>query len=93
LDVFLSKLDNVITIPYTSDILVSLGLSQDELTMLAKLAVSALFSDGKLSFGKAAEFCGLGKVEFMEKLSLHGYSTVNLQLEDADDEIHFAHGR
>ncbi|MDR1395401.1 MAG: UPF0175 family protein [Deltaproteobacteria bacterium] len=85
---------NLITINCTNDILASTGLLPDELTSLAKLAVAAkLFSDGKLSLGEGAEFCGLGKVEFMEKLYQNGYSSVNLQLEDADDEISFAKGR
>jgi predicted HTH domain antitoxin len=86
--------DNFITIPYASNILASTGLSPDELTSLAKLAVAAkLFSDGRLTLGEGAEFCGLGKVEFMEKLYRNGFSAVNLRVEDTDDELNFAHGR
>jgi predicted HTH domain antitoxin len=85
--------ENSITIPYTDDILDSTGLTPSELLMLAKLAIaSKLFSDGKLSLGKAASLCELGKVEFIEKLHQHGYSSVNLRIEDAEDELRFAHG-
>ncbi|MDR1043802.1 MAG: UPF0175 family protein [Candidatus Adiutrix sp.] len=42
--------------------------------------------------GQAAKLLGLGKVEFMERLSREGYSIVNLQADDADDELRFARG-
>jgi predicted HTH domain antitoxin len=85
--------NNYITIPYTDDVLASAGLSAAELAETAKMAVAAkLFSEGRLSLGQAAQLCGLGKVEFMEKLHQQGYSTVNLQSDDADDELRFAHG-
>jgi predicted HTH domain antitoxin len=57
------------------------------------MAVAAkLFGEGRLSLGQAAKLCGLGKVEFMERLNQEGYSVVNLQVDDADDELRFAHG-
>ncbi|MDL2259680.1 UPF0175 family protein [Deltaproteobacteria bacterium OttesenSCG-928-K17] len=85
--------DNFITIAYSDDILASAGLSASELAETARLAVAAkLFGEGRLSLGQAAKLCGLGKVEFMERLSREGYSVVNLQADDADDELRFAHG-
>lgn len=63
-----------------------------KLATTAQLAVAAkLFGEGRLSLGQAAHLCGLGKVEFMEQLHQHGYSTVNLQADDADDELRFAY--
>ncbi|MDR1051590.1 MAG: UPF0175 family protein [Deltaproteobacteria bacterium] len=83
---------NIITIPYTDDILASAGLSASELAAIARLAVAAkLFAGGRLSLGQAAKLCGRGKVEFMEQLSREGYSVVNLQVGDAEDELRFAH--
>jgi len=85
--------NNYITIPYSDDVLASAGLSASELAATARMAVAAkLFGEGRLSLGQAAKFCGLGKVEFMERLSREGYSIVNLQADDADDELQFAHG-
>lgn len=85
--------DNYITIPYSDDVLASAGLSAAELAAAAKMAVAAkLFGEGRLSLGQAAKLCGLGKVEFMERLHRDGYSIVNLQADDADDELQFAHG-
>lgn len=84
---------NYITIPYSDDVLASAGLSASELAATARMAVAAkLFGEGRLSLGQAAKLCGLGKVEFMEKLGREGYSVVNLQADDADDELRFVHG-
>ncbi|MDR1921731.1 MAG: UPF0175 family protein [Candidatus Adiutrix sp.] len=81
-------LNNYITIPYSDDVLVSAGLSASELAATARMAVAAkLFGEGRLSMGQAAKLCGLGKVEFMEQLSREGYSVVNLQADDAGDEL------
>jgi predicted HTH domain antitoxin len=86
------KHNNHIIIPYSYDILASAGLSASELATTARLALAAkLFSEGRLSLGQAAKLYGLGKVEFMEKLSQEGYSIVNLQADDAEDELRFAH--
>jgi predicted HTH domain antitoxin len=57
------------------------------------MAVAAkLFGDGRLSLGQAAKLCDMGKVEFMEQLNQQGYPVVNLQADDADGELRFAHG-
>jgi predicted HTH domain antitoxin len=85
--------NNHITIPYSYDILASAGLSASELEAKARMAIAAkLFAEGRLTMGQAAKLCGLGKVEFMEKLAREGYSIVNLRADDAADELRFAHG-
>lgn len=84
---------NVIDIPYTDDILASAGMSRTELAETARIATAAkLFQDGKISLGQAATMCGLGKVDFMNRLALHGYSCVNLGIDDAEDELRFIDG-
>lgn len=88
----MSDASNYVTIPYSDDVLVSAGMSASELAETARMAVAAkLFGEGRLSLGQAAKLCGLGKVEFMEKLNQQGYSIVNLRADDADDELRFAH--
>jgi predicted HTH domain antitoxin len=85
--------ESFITIPYSDDVLASAGLSASELAATAKMAVAAkLFAEARLSLGQAAKLCGLGTVEFMERLHRDGYAVVNLQADDADDELRFAHG-
>ncbi|MDR1110593.1 MAG: UPF0175 family protein [Deltaproteobacteria bacterium] len=89
----MSNSNNAITIPYSDDVLASAGLSASELAATARMAVAAkLFGDGRLSLGQSAKLCDMGKVEFMEQLNQQGYSVVNLQAGDADDELRFAHG-
>jgi predicted HTH domain antitoxin len=57
----------------------------------AKLLLAAkLFELGRLSSGKAAELCGMGRVEFLLALPRVGVSLSNLGPEDADDEAAFA---
>lgn len=81
---------NVITVPYTDDILASAGITRAELAETAKIATAAkLFHDGKISMGQAAAMCGRGKVDFMSELTRRGYSCVNLGIDDAEDELRF----
>lgn len=84
--------NDYITIPYSQDVLASAGLSPSEFGQTAKMAVAArLFEQGRLSLGQAAKLCDMGKVEFMEELSRQGYSMVNLQSDDAVDELNFVY--
>jgi predicted HTH domain antitoxin len=76
--------NNYITISYSDDVLASAGLSASELAETARMAVAAkLFGEGRLSLGQAAKLCGLGKVEFMERLNQEsaGVATQKRQIE------------
>jgi predicted HTH domain antitoxin len=82
-----------LTIPYDDSVLLESSLTRDEFEREAKLLLAAkLFELGRLSSGKAAELCGLGRVEFLLALPRIGVSISNLRPEDADDEAAFARG-
>ncbi len=82
-----------LTIAYDDSILLETSLSGEEFERQARLLLAAkLFELGRLSSGKAAELCGLGRVEFMLALPTVGVSMSNLRPEDAADEVAFASG-
>jgi predicted HTH domain antitoxin len=82
-----------LTIPYDDSVLLEASLTRDEFEREAKLMLAAkLFELGRLSSGRAAELCGLGRVEFLLALPRVGVSMSNLRPEDADDEASFARG-
>ncbi len=86
----MSTAENIITIPYTDDILASANLSPSELADITRLAGAAkLFEDGRLTLGQAAKLYGQSRLEFMATLIKHGYSCVNLTEDDAADELRF----
>lgn len=73
-----------LTIPLSEDLLTASGQTpealEDELCFL--LAVK-LYEMKRLSIGKAADFCGKGKIEFMDALGRLGVPVINLD----DDQI------
>lgn len=79
-----------LTIPYGDDILLSVGLSEDEFAEEARFLLAAkLYELGKLSSGQAAVLCGKGRVDFLLSLPRVGVSISNLRPEDAEAEIEF----
>jgi predicted HTH domain antitoxin len=83
----------LLSIEYGDDILASVGLSEAEFADTAKFILAAqLHASGKLSAGQAAQLCGLGKVEFLNRLPRHGYPASNLRAEDAENELEFGRG-
>ena len=82
----------VIEIPYGDDILLSVGLSQEEFSEEARFLLAAkLYELGKLTSGQAAVLCGKGRVDFLLSLPRIGVSLSNLRPEDAEAEIEFLH--
>jgi predicted HTH domain antitoxin len=82
-----------LTIPYDDSVLLEASLTRDEFEREARLMLAAkLYELGRLSSGKAAELCGMGRVEFLAALPRVGVSMSNLCPEDADDEAAFARG-
>lgn len=72
-------------------ILIATGQSRDEFVREAKfLLASKLFELGRLSSGKAAEICGMHKVEFIFAASRAGIPIMQLDEEEMDRE--FANG-
>ena len=60
------------------------NINEDE----AKMMLAArLYEKGELSLGKAAEFAGLTKRNFMESLGQYGVSVFNYPPEDLEQDI------
>jgi predicted HTH domain antitoxin len=82
-----------LTIEYDDSVLLEASLPRQDFEREAKLLLAAkLFELGRLSSGKAAELCGMGRVEFLLSLPRIGISMTNLRPEDVDDEVAFARG-
>ncbi len=77
-------------IPYDDSVLLESSLPQADFEQEAKILLAAkLFETGRLSSGKAAELCGMGRVEFLLSLKRVGVSMSNLRAEDVADEVAF----
>ena len=76
------------TIEYPDELLVAGGRSaafvEQELKLL--LAVK-LFELRRLSLGKAAELCGMGKLHFMDELGRMKVPVINLDDDQIADEL------
>lgn len=81
----------MLTIPYNEDILVATGLSAKafEQDIRFWLAVK-LFELRRLSLGKAAEFCGMSKLRFMDELGQLEIPTINLDTDQIEEELQYA---
>jgi len=81
----------MLQIPYDDSVLLETSLPQADFEKEARLLLAAkLFELGRLSSGKAAELCGMGRVEFLLSLQRVGISMSNLRPEDGIDEVAFA---
>ena len=60
---------NVLSIPYSDDLLVSTGKSKEALEQELRLLLAVkMFELRRLSLGKAAQLCGMQKVSFMDEM-------------------------
>ena len=79
---------HALSLPYPDDLLVTSGKDpqalEQELTFL--LAVK-LFEVHRLSLGKAAEFCRMGKLRFMFELGRLQVPVMNLDDDQIADEL------
>jgi predicted HTH domain antitoxin len=77
-----------LSIPYIDDLLVSSGQSKERLEQeLRFLLAVKLFELRRLSVGKAAQLCGMGKLNFMDELGRMGIPVINLDDEQIRDEL------
>jgi len=82
---------HILTIPYSDSVLLETSLTRTEFEREAVFILAAkLYELGRLSSGKAAEFCGKERVDFLLALPRVGVPISNLQPEDVDDEVSFA---
>jgi len=84
-------MQNTLTIEYTDEILLALGVSDKEFSEEAKLLLAAkLYEMGRISSGQAARLAGKNRVEFLFSLSRLGVPMSNLKAEDLEVESNFA---
>ena len=79
-----------VTIDLPETVLLATGQSREEfVTEARKLLAIKLFELSRLSSGKAADLCGLPRVEFLMTLSQMGIPVADLDEDQIEDE--FAH--
>jgi predicted HTH domain antitoxin len=79
--------ENVLTIKYPDDILLSLKESKKEFENEAKFLLALkLYEMGKLSSGKAAKIAGLSRVEFLLRLGQYKVSPFQVDLDEIVEE-------
>ena len=77
-----------LSIPYPADLLVTSGKSPQKLEdELRFLLAAKLFEIHRLSLGKAAEFCGMAKLNFMFELGRLEIPVINLSDDQIADEL------
>jgi predicted HTH domain antitoxin len=77
-----------LSIPYSDDLLLSTGQSKETLEQhLRFLLAVKLFELGRLSAGKAAQLCGMGKLQFMEEIGRMDIPVINLDDIQIQDEL------
>lgn len=77
---------HVLNIPYNDDLLLATGKTPADFEPEMQLALK-LFELGRLSLGKAAEFCGLSKTRFMDRLGELKIPVINLAKDQIADEV------
>lgn len=78
----------VIHIDLPESVLVSTGRSREELVQDAKFfVVLKLFELGRMSSGRAAEICGMSRVEFLLRAGRAGVPVADLDAEELDREF------
>ncbi len=77
-----------LTIEIPEDVLVASGQSREEFIREAKFLLAAkLFELGRLSSGKAAQLCGMGRVEFLFAAGRMGIPVIDLDEEELKREL------
>ena len=78
----------VLSIPYSDDLLIATGKSKDALEQELRFLLSVkLFELRRLSRGKAAELCGMKKLNFMDEMGRIGIPVINLDKDQIRDEL------
>jgi predicted HTH domain antitoxin len=68
--------------------LLKLGLTQEEIQRrVSEWLVFSLFSEGKISSGKAGKLLGLSRLEFIELLKARGISFINYSGDELKKEV------
>lgn len=79
--------ENVLTIKYSDDVLLSLKETREEFEEEARyLLALKLYELGKISSGKAAKMAGLSRIEFLMRLKKYKVSPFQMDLEEILEE-------
>jgi len=79
--------ENVLTIKYSEDVLLSLKETREEFEEEARyLLALKLYELGKISSGKAAKMAGLSRVKFLMRLKKYKVSPFQMDLEEILEE-------
>jgi predicted HTH domain antitoxin len=73
-----------VTVEFPEDVLLATGQTREEFVLEATVR---LFERGRLSSGKAAELCGLGRREFFRAAAQMGVPAVDLDREELSREF------
>lgn len=77
-----------LTIEIPENVLLATGQSREEFIREAKMLLAAkLFELGRLSSGKAAQLCGMGRVDFLLTVSRMGIPVADLDEEEMKREF------
>jgi len=79
--------ENMLHIPYSEDLLLSLKESKEQFERNARFFLAIkLYELGKISSGKAAKLAGLGRVQFLLKLGQYQVSPFQVSMEEILEE-------
>ncbi|MBK7448044.1 MAG: UPF0175 family protein [Anaerolineales bacterium] len=68
--------------------LLNLGLEQDEIQRrISEWLVFSLFSEGKVSSGKAGKLLGISRIEFIQLLKTRGIAFINYSEDEVKEEL------
>jgi predicted HTH domain antitoxin len=77
-----------LNIEIPEDVLIATSQSQEEFLAEAKFILAAkLFDLGRLSSGKAAQLCGMNRVDFLLRLHTVGVSAIQLDEAEMEEEL------
>jgi len=79
--------ENILQIPYTEDLLLSLKESKDQFEQDARFLLAIkLYELEKISSGKAAKLAGLGRVQFLLKMGQYKVSPFQVSMDEILEE-------
>ncbi|MBL8092027.1 MAG: UPF0175 family protein [Anaerolineales bacterium] len=68
--------------------LLKLGISPDEIqNRISEWLVFSLFSEGKISSGKAGKLLGISRLDFIQLLKTRGIAFINYNEEEIKEEL------
>ncbi len=70
------------------DNLLKLGISKDEVqNRVSEWLVLSLFSEGKISSGKAGKLLGISRLDFIQLLKTRGIAFINYSEDEVKEEL------